>query len=80
MKFALDVPNSGNAYTNPQRVARLAKDTEEAGWDGFFIWDTITSKDPLYINDPLILLTAASMNTQTIKIVYKIKSKSSVVV
>ena len=38
MKFGVDVPNYG-AYSDPEVLVTLAKETEDAGWDGFFIWD-----------------------------------------
>ena len=37
MRFALSVQNFG-AYGDPRLLAGLARDAEQAGWDGFFVW------------------------------------------
>ncbi|MFN8503236.1 hypothetical protein [Kouleothrix sp.] len=45
MQFAVDIPNHGPAnaprpsFADPHFVAELAYEAEQAGWDGFFIWD-----------------------------------------
>src|SRR5688500_8638946 len=38
MRYGLFVPNFGS-YAEPRAVASLAKDAEDARWDGFFLWD-----------------------------------------
>ncbi len=40
MKFGLYLLNFG-PYGDPRVLANLAQDAENAGWDGFFIWDHI---------------------------------------
>ncbi|MHA2182768.1 MAG: hypothetical protein ACXAAH_15215 [Promethearchaeota archaeon] len=39
MKYAIYIPNFG--FQNPQEIAKLAREAEDSGWDGFFIWDHI---------------------------------------
>ena len=67
MKFALNMPNFG-VYGDARLLAELAHEAEEAGWDGFFLWDHIGSgpdwPDPFA--DPWIALTAMAMATRRI--------------
>lgn len=43
-------------------AADLARDAEQAGWDGFFVWE------PVWGIDPWVALTAAAMQTSTIRL------------
>ncbi len=52
MKYGFVLP-SGNART----AADFAYDAEQAGWDGFFVWE------PLWGIDAWVSLTAAAMRT-----------------
>jgi len=69
MKYGLYLSNYGEAIT-VRLLAELAQNAEEAGWDGFFLWDHIlearTQKAPMV--DPWIALTAMAMTTQKIKL------------
>lgn len=69
MKFGLDIPTAG-AYADPRKLAELAAEAEEAGWDGFFIWDIVftsgESQEPVV--DPWVALSAIAMRTQRIRI------------
>ena len=67
MKFAVDLPNFG-AFSDARLLAQLAKDAEDAGWDGFFIWDHIRRATDHDVVDPWIALSAIAMNTEKIKI------------
>lgn len=40
MKFGIYVPPFGE-YADARVLAGLARDAEEAGWDGFFTWDHV---------------------------------------
>jgi alkanesulfonate monooxygenase SsuD/methylene tetrahydromethanopterin reductase-like flavin-dependent oxidoreductase (luciferase family) len=44
MKFGLSLPNRGD-YRDIHRMVELALLAEEAGWDGFFLWDHIARGD-----------------------------------
>ena len=69
MKFGLDIPTAG-AYADARKLADLAAEAEEAGWDGFFIWDILfTQNQPdVPVVDPWVALSAIAMRTQRIRI------------
>jgi len=69
MRFAIDVPNFGD-FADPRVVADLARRAEDAGWDGLFVWDHVTHSKSRrrQIADPWVLLTAAALATQTIRL------------
>jgi alkanesulfonate monooxygenase SsuD/methylene tetrahydromethanopterin reductase-like flavin-dependent oxidoreductase (luciferase family) len=72
MQFAIDLPPFG-PFSDPHLVAHLAEVAEEAGWDGFFLWDHINYKleespDPVQIADPWILLAAIALRTTHLKL------------
>lgn len=69
MRFGVYVPNFG-PYGDARVLAELAYVAEEAGWDGFFLWDQV-SKSTLTptidaMVDPWVALTAIALRTQTI--------------
>ncbi|MDH2426518.1 LLM class flavin-dependent oxidoreductase [Sphaerisporangium sp. TRM90804] len=54
---------------DPLAVARLAAEAEEAGWDGFFVWDRLTWPAPVErIADPWISLAAAATATESLRL------------
>jgi alkanesulfonate monooxygenase SsuD/methylene tetrahydromethanopterin reductase-like flavin-dependent oxidoreductase (luciferase family) len=69
MKYAVYTTNFG-PYGDARSLAQLARDAEEAGWDGFFIWDhvlwTYPQNHPTY--DPWVALAAIASMTNRIKI------------
>jgi alkanesulfonate monooxygenase SsuD/methylene tetrahydromethanopterin reductase-like flavin-dependent oxidoreductase (luciferase family) len=69
VKFAIDAPNFGE-YSDPRTLAALAREAEEAGWDGFFIWDHVlfdyAARPP--IADPWVALAAIAAVTERIRI------------
>ncbi len=69
MKYGLDIPTVG-AYANAQILATLAAEAEEAGWDGFFLWDVLFAQDQptVPVVDPWIALAAIATRTQRIRI------------
>jgi alkanesulfonate monooxygenase SsuD/methylene tetrahydromethanopterin reductase-like flavin-dependent oxidoreductase (luciferase family) len=66
VRFGLTVPNFGD-YFDPRVLAALARDAEDAGWDGFFVWDH-TVIWPTPIIDPWVALTAIAIATERIRI------------
>ncbi len=60
-----------DVHADPRTLAGLARDAEEAGWDGFFIWDNMVF-DPyngtLDKVDTWVALAAIAMSTQRIRI------------
>lgn len=69
MHYGIYVPNFGDE-TMVRTLATLAHEAEQAGWDGFFIWDHILyrTSQPLPMVDPWIALTAMAMTTERIRI------------
>ena len=57
MKYGFVLPHGDDRIT-----ARLAFEAEQAGWDGFFVWE------PVWGIDAWISLTAAAMKTTRIKL------------
>ena len=68
MKFAVNLAPF-NAWSHPKVVAELAQEAEEAGWDGFFLWDHMNwNRWAHSIGDPWISLSAAALSTQNIRL------------
>lgn len=69
MKYGLDIPTAG-AYANPHTLASLAVEAEEAGWDGFFLWDVLFAHNQptVPVVDPWIALAAIALHTHHIRI------------
>lgn len=69
MQFAINTPNFGS-FSDARLMAELAHEAEDAGWDGFFIWDHIGGDpgQPLPMADPWVTLTAVAMATSRIKL------------
>ena len=69
MKFGLDIP-TGGVYADPRKLADLAAEAEEAGWDGFFIWDIVftSGESPEPVVNPSVALAAIAMRTERMRI------------
>src|SRR5262245_22247258 len=69
MKYGIYVPNFG-AFGDPRLIAETAHRAEEAGWDGFFMWDHVMWSYPENgpTVDPWIALAAAATVTKRIRI------------
>jgi alkanesulfonate monooxygenase SsuD/methylene tetrahydromethanopterin reductase-like flavin-dependent oxidoreductase (luciferase family) len=65
MQYGLDVSIYGE-YANPQKLADLAIEAEEAGWDGFFVQDGLLSDET--VTDPWVTLAAIAAQTKRIRI------------
>lgn len=68
MQFGLYLPNYGDEVS-ALSLAELAAEAEQAGWDGFFLWDHILANKSQTLNivDPWIALTAVAMKTTRIR-------------
>ncbi len=67
MRFALDLTIFGD-LADPTLLADLAVEAEDAGWDGFFLWDHVaTVRDPR-VTDPWIALAAIADRTSSIRL------------
>ncbi len=71
MRFGLDLPNMG-ACGDARVLAELAREAEEVGWEGIFIWDSVYAemRDPrnLPTCDPWIALAAIATRTARVRI------------
>jgi alkanesulfonate monooxygenase SsuD/methylene tetrahydromethanopterin reductase-like flavin-dependent oxidoreductase (luciferase family) len=68
VRSGLFVPLFGE-LANPVAVARLAAEAEEAGWDGFFVWDQVRWRPPvLDVADPWMTLAAIATATTSIRL------------
>ena len=69
MFYGLYTPNFG-AQTTPRLLAELAAEAEQAGWDGFFLWDhmlySLNQKLPLF--DPWVALAGMAMTTEHLRL------------
>lgn len=69
MKYAVHAPNF-DTYSDPQAMVNLAREAEDAGWDGFFLWDHVLWKEPhgraLPVADTWSLLAAIASRTSRI--------------
>ena len=68
LKYSIYIPNFG--FQNPQEIAKLAREAEDSGWDGFFIWDHVAIMEDFntFFLDPWVALSAIAMETTKIKI------------
>lgn len=69
MQYAISIPNFGSGG-DPRTLVELAVRAEDAGWDGFFVWDHILV-DPtwsLEIADPWIAMAAIAGATHRIRL------------
>jgi alkanesulfonate monooxygenase SsuD/methylene tetrahydromethanopterin reductase-like flavin-dependent oxidoreductase (luciferase family) len=66
MRFGVSVPNIGDVGT----LIDLGLTAEDAGWDGFFLWDHIrfSATFPVPVFDPWVLLGALATRTTTIRL------------
>jgi alkanesulfonate monooxygenase SsuD/methylene tetrahydromethanopterin reductase-like flavin-dependent oxidoreductase (luciferase family) len=66
MQYGIYLPNFG-PYGDARVLASLARDAENAGWDGFFLWDHMAGHALPFV-DPWIALTVIALNTQRLRI------------
>ena len=62
MRYGVSLPNFGGG-TDARTMAELAREAEEADWEGFFVWDHLLafSPGPVPVVDPWVALTAAAL-------------------
>ena len=68
IRFAV-VPPNWSDLGDPEFAAELALAAEDAGWDGYFVWDGLVLKDdPPPVYDPFIILSSVASATTRIRI------------
>jgi alkanesulfonate monooxygenase SsuD/methylene tetrahydromethanopterin reductase-like flavin-dependent oxidoreductase (luciferase family) len=68
VRFAIGVPNV-REYGDPLLLVELARSAEEAGWDGFFLWDHLVyrgAREP--VADPWTTIAAIALETRSIRL------------
>ena len=71
MQYGVYIPNFG-PFGDARILADLAYEAEEAGWDGFFLWDQVSKStltpavDPMV--DPWVALAAIALRTRAIRL------------
>ena len=66
MKHGIFLPPFGE-LADPGRVARLAADAEQAGWDGFYLWDHMLAEPGMAVAEAWTTLAAIAMATGRIR-------------
>jgi alkanesulfonate monooxygenase SsuD/methylene tetrahydromethanopterin reductase-like flavin-dependent oxidoreductase (luciferase family) len=69
LRHAVHVPNLSE-YGDPAVLVRLAVEAEQAGWDGFFVWDHMLHRrtQPEQVVDPWVMLAACAVRTERIRL------------
>ncbi len=67
MKYGIDLPPYG-PFASARVLADVAREAEQAGWDGFFIWDHVARAWKIDIVDTWVALAAMAMTTQRIRL------------
>jgi alkanesulfonate monooxygenase SsuD/methylene tetrahydromethanopterin reductase-like flavin-dependent oxidoreductase (luciferase family) len=68
VRYGLYVPNFGKACS-PQTLVQLAVEAEDYGWDGFFLWDSISGEDrKLPTVDAFTTLAAMATSTKRMRL------------
>lgn len=62
VRYGFVIPSGG-----PRVVAALAREVEEAGWDGAFYWDGINVGE-MDTHDPWVVMAAMALETGTVRI------------
>jgi alkanesulfonate monooxygenase SsuD/methylene tetrahydromethanopterin reductase-like flavin-dependent oxidoreductase (luciferase family) len=63
MQYGFVIPNG-----DVQTVVALAREVEEAGWDGAFYWDGIYMDPETPVYDPWITMAAMALATERVRI------------
>jgi alkanesulfonate monooxygenase SsuD/methylene tetrahydromethanopterin reductase-like flavin-dependent oxidoreductase (luciferase family) len=67
MRYGVYAPNVGTCG-DPNVLVSLARESEAAGWDGFFLWDTLLDAPGVAVADSWVTLAAIAATTQRILI------------
>jgi alkanesulfonate monooxygenase SsuD/methylene tetrahydromethanopterin reductase-like flavin-dependent oxidoreductase (luciferase family) len=67
VKIGLSFPNFG-LFADPAILVDLARRADDAGWDGFFVWDHVVVGDGVPVADPWVTLGAVAHATRRLRI------------
>ena len=67
MKHGIFLPPFGE-LADPRRVARLAADAEQAGWDGIYLWDHMLAVPGMAVAEAWTTMAAIAMATSRLRL------------
>ncbi len=68
MRYGMTIPPFG-VFADPRHLMELAQAAEAAGWDGFFLWDTVIHDEQGYpIAEPWTALSAIAAVTTSLRL------------
>lgn len=68
MRCGIYVPNFGSSLGDPSVLVSLAVAAEDAGWDGFFLWDHVVRPGESVLADVWVTLGAVAARTSSIRL------------
>ncbi|MFD5829721.1 LLM class flavin-dependent oxidoreductase [Lentzea sp. NPDC060358] len=68
MRYGIYVPSFGSSLGDPSVLVSLAVAAEEAGWDGFFVWDHVVVPGESVVADPWVTLGGVAARTSSIRL------------
>jgi probable F420-dependent oxidoreductase len=67
VRYGIEITNLGD-YADPRLAVRLAQAAEDAGWEGFFVWDHLAFAWGVPSGDPWVILSAVAALTRRLKV------------
>ncbi|MGA2208998.1 MAG: LLM class flavin-dependent oxidoreductase [Acidimicrobiales bacterium] len=67
MKHGLFLPLFGE-FADPARVVDVARQAEDAGWDGLFLWDHVYGGEGVPVGDAFVALAAVAASTSKLRL------------
>jgi alkanesulfonate monooxygenase SsuD/methylene tetrahydromethanopterin reductase-like flavin-dependent oxidoreductase (luciferase family) len=67
MRYGIVMSNLDD-YADPRLAVRLARAAEEAGWEGFFVWDHLGFVWGAPSSDPWVILSAVAVSTTHLRL------------
>ena len=67
VRFGVFLPPFGE-FADPRRVITLATAAEDAGWDGFFLWDHMLARPGMAVADAWVTMAAIAPATARVRI------------
>jgi alkanesulfonate monooxygenase SsuD/methylene tetrahydromethanopterin reductase-like flavin-dependent oxidoreductase (luciferase family) len=67
VRYGLDIATTGE-WGDVRLLTELAVEAENAGWDGFFVWDVFLTDDDSPVADPWVTLAAIAARTSRLNI------------
>jgi alkanesulfonate monooxygenase SsuD/methylene tetrahydromethanopterin reductase-like flavin-dependent oxidoreductase (luciferase family) len=66
MKHGIFLPPF-DEMADPRRVAALAAEAEQAGWDGLYVWDHVLAEPGMAVADPWVTMAAIATTTTRLR-------------